>query len=133
MTTQSQRLQRTFLLMGAAGALALELSLAALAGKSAGVTLERLANLRGVEVGSRVAALASSYMGERRHEIDVLAASPAIVAAARQATQQATQRKLDQLAPAALAQAGGPGRQLGGDPEVQAFLRDYPQRSDITA
>jgi hypothetical protein len=106
MTTQSQRLQRTFLLMGAAGALALELSLAALAGKSARVTLERLANLRGVEVGSRVAALASSYMGERRHEIDVLAASPAIVAAARQATQQATQRKLDQLAPAALAQAG---------------------------
>jgi len=132
MATQSQRLQRTFLVTGAAAVLALQIGLAAFAGHSARSSLERLANLRGLEVGSRVAALASSYMRERRREVDALASSPAVIAAARQAAQQVAQRQLDQMPAAALERLFAGSRQVGGDPELQAFLRDYTQRSDIT-
>src|SRR5213593_348777 len=132
MATQSRRLQRTFLLMGAAAVLALEIGLAAFAGASARSSLKRLANLRGLEVGSRVAALASTYMRERRREVEALAASPAVIAAARAGAQQAAERKLGQASPDALERAFAATRQLGGDPDMQAYLRDYVQRSDIS-
>ena len=122
MATQSRQIQRTFfLLTGAAAVLALEIGLALFTGHRVRRSLERLVNQRGVDVASRAAALASSYLRERRHEADALAASPAIVAAARQAWQQASQ----------LERALSDRPELGADPDLQAFLRDYTRRSDI--
>src|SRR2546425_725046 len=103
-TSSHQRLRSSLLLAGVAAAVSLAVGVALVGGQNARGTLERLANARGREVATRVATLASSYMRERRHEVDVLARSPLVVAAAREAT---------------------------GDPQLAAFLRDYPQRSDI--
>jgi len=114
MALSFQQLRSSFLLKGAAAAAALVAALAAIGGDAARRTFEHLANERGLEVGTRVAALASSYMRERRHEGEALAASPAIVAAARQASPLANERS------------------LGGVPELQAFLRAYTQHPDIS-
>src|SRR2546426_2479479 len=103
-TSSHQRLRSSLLLAGVAAAVSLAVGVALVGGQNARGTLERLANARGREVATRVATLASSYMRERRHEVDVLARSPLVVAAAREAT---------------------------GDPQLAGFLRDYPQRSDI--
>ncbi|HUL49291.1 MAG TPA: methyl-accepting chemotaxis protein [Gemmatimonadales bacterium] len=119
-----EQIRSSFLLKGALAAAALLIVLGGLGGEAARRTLERLANERGREVGTRVAALASSYMRERRHEAEVLATSPSVVAAARQAGQLATERKLDARHP--------PHRELGNDPELRAFLQAYPQHSDLS-
>jgi methyl-accepting chemotaxis protein len=113
MAIKSQQLRSSFLLMGVAAAIVLAMAVAIGGGQNARHTLERLANERGREVGSRVADLATTYMRERRHEVEALAGSPAILTAARQASQQ-------QSAPQV-------------DAEVRAFLRAYTQRSDISA
>jgi len=113
MPIRLQEIQSSFLLKGAAAAAALVTALAAIGGDAARRTLEHLANERGLEVGTRVAALASSYMRERRHEGEALAVSPLVTAAARQAAQLPANRT------------------PGVSPEVQAFLRAYTQHSDI--
>ncbi len=109
-----QQLRSSFLLKGTAVAALLVAALAVIGGDAARRTLEHLANERGVEVSSRVAALASSYMRERRHEVEALATSPSTVAAAREAVRLAGDRS------------------AGGSRELQAFLREYPQHSDIS-
>jgi len=119
-----EQIRSSFLLKGALAAVALMTVLGGLGGEAARRTLERLTNERGREVGTRVAALASSYMRERRHETEVLATSPAVVTAVRQAAQLATQQKLDSR----LARH----RELGNDPDLRAFLQAYPQHSDLT-
>jgi len=104
MPIRLQQVRSSFLLKGAAAAAALVTALAAIGGDAARRTLEHLANQRGLEVGTRVAALASSYMRERRREGEALAASPLVVAAARTLT---------------------------SSPDLQTFLRAYTQHSDI--
>lgn len=105
MPRRVQQLRHSFLLAGAAAALAVVIVLAVVAGKSANRILERQADERGRDVATRVAALVGQFLRERRHEAEVLAASPAVVAAA--------------------------GRAPGGDPALQAYLRDYVERSDF--
>ena len=104
-TTSQQQLRSSFLFVGVAGAVTLAVGIAVAGSQNARGTLDRLANARGREVATRVATLASTYMRERRHETEVLARSPTIVAAARPAP--------------------------GGDRDLAAYLRDYPRRSDI--
>ena len=104
-TSSHQRLRSSLLLAGVAAAVSLAVGVALVGGQNARGTLERLANARGREIATRVATLASSYMRERRHEVDVLARSPLVVTAARDAA--------------------------SADPQLAVFLRDYPQRSDI--
>ncbi len=104
-TTSQQQLRSSFLFVGVAGAVTLAVGIAVAGSQNARGTLDRLANARGREVATRVATLASTYMRERRHETEVLARSPTIVAAARLAS--------------------------GGDRDLAAYLRDYPRRSDI--
>src|SRR5437773_3309369 len=106
-TSSHQRLRSSLLLAGVAAAVSLAVGVALVGGQNARGTLDRLANARGREVATRVATLASTYMRERRHETEVLARSPTIVAAARPAP--------------------------GGDRDLAAYLRDYPRRSDIAA
>jgi methyl-accepting chemotaxis protein len=131
MAASPRQFRHSFLVGGAAAALALALGLGSLAGHGARVTLERLANQRGIEVVGRVAALASTFLRERRHEIDMLAANPLIAAVAADAAQRASAEQLDQLPVPVLEQRFAARRQLGGDPALAAFLVTYPQRSEV--
>jgi len=110
MTTRSQQLRSSFLLIGIAAAVALAIGMAVVGGQDARHKLERQANARGEEVGVRVAALVSSYLNERRHEIERLALSPAIAAALR-----------------APAHRGPPG-----DPILNAYFRAYTAHAEIS-
>ena len=131
-TTSRQQLRSSFLFSGLAGAITLAVGIAVAGSQNARGTLDRLANARGREVAARVATLASTYMRERRHETEVLARTPAVVSAARQASERAAALGLAQLEPVAVEQQVGASRTLGGDPQLDAFLRDYPRRSDIS-
>src|SRR5260370_9710917 len=88
MATRTQQLRQSFLVTGAAVALALVIVLAVVAAHEASGTLNDLADRRGTEVAIRVARLATSYLRDRRHEAEALARSPAIIAAAQHASQK---------------------------------------------
>src|SRR5437899_8390016 len=123
MATRTQQLRQSFLVTGAAVALALVVVLAVVTAHEASGTLEDLANRRGTEVAIRVASLVTSYLRERRHEAEALALSPAIVAAAQDASQKSAAQGLDRLAGPALARQFSRTRQLGGEPALQRYLR----------
>src|SRR5437867_1536537 len=133
MATRTQQLRQSFLVTGAAAALALVVVLAVVTAHEASNTLEDLANRRGTEVAIRVASLVTSYLRERRHEAAALALSPAIIAAARDASQQAAAQGLDRLDIPSVERQFDRTRQLGGDPTLQRYFREYSQRSDIAA
>src|SRR5438128_3769144 len=133
MATRTQQLRQSFLVTGAAVALALVVVLAVVTAHEASGTLEDLANRRGTEVAIRVASLVTSYLRERRHEAEALALSPAIVAAAQDASQKSAAQGLDRLDGPALERQFSRTRQLGGDPALQRYFREYPQRSDFAA
>ena len=128
-----QQLRQSFLLTGAGIALAVVVGLAVLAGNSAGRLLRRQADERGRDVAARVAALVSQYLRERRSEAEALAASPEVGRAARAAAQEVVRRGLDRLDIATLERQFERRRMLGaaGDPELEEYLRTYPQRSDL--
>src|SRR2546425_722139 len=131
MATRTQQLRQSFLVTGAAVALALVVVLAVVTAHEAGSTLEDLANRRGTEVAVRVASLVTSYLRERRREAEALALSPAIIAAAQDASKKSAAQGLDRLDIPALERQFNGTRQLGGDPALQRYFREYPQRSDI--
>ena len=126
----SQQLRSSFLLTGAATAVALAIAVAIGGGQDARRTIQRLADQRGREVGNRVAAVASAYVRERRHEVEALAISPTIIGAARQGSQLTADQKLDRLDPTELGRRAGT---LGGDPAAQNFVREYTRHSDIAS
>ena len=131
MATSSNQLSKSFLLAGAAIAVALTIGIGVVAGRGVRQTLEQLAQERGIQAASHVAALVDHYLRERQRETEVLAALPQVVAAARTASQQVVSRQLHRLPLADVEQQFSQARQLGGDPDLQAFLRSYPARSDI--
>src|SRR5437879_4894265 len=133
MATRTQQLRQSFLVTGAAAALALVIVLAVVTAHEAGRTLEDLANRRGTEVAIRVASLVTSYLRERRHEAEALAPSPALIVAAQEASQKSAGQGLDRLDVPALERQFSRTRQLGDDPALQRYFREYPQRSDIAA
>jgi methyl-accepting chemotaxis protein len=131
MTSQTQQLRQRFVLVGAGLALAAVLGLAWLTSSRAHALMRRQANERGVDMAVRVAALVTHYLHERRREAEVLATSPAVIRAARDAAQAAVARGLDRLDVPTLERTFAQRRSLGGDPELEQFFRTYPQRSDI--
>src|SRR6266853_751603 len=133
MTNRSPQLQQSFLLTGVASAAVLVVLLALLAGNSADTTLRRQANDRGRDVATRVSALVTQYLRERRREAEVLAHLPDVVEAARKGAQDAVQRGLDKQDIATLERTFAGRRELGGDPTLQAFIRNYGQVSDFAA
>ncbi|HSD31831.1 MAG TPA: methyl-accepting chemotaxis protein [Gemmatimonadales bacterium] len=131
MATRAPHLSRTFLLSGVAVAAVLTILLGSVVGGSTRRTLEAVANRHAVETARTAAALTDGYLHELRHQAELLATLPPIIAAARDATQQVTARGLDRLPmPEVERRYAGP-RQLGGDPELQAFLRGFPERSEL--
>ncbi len=131
MSSQFQQLRRRFVLTGAALAFGAVFAGAWLASNHAGNVLRRQANERGVDVAVRIAALITHYLQERRREAEALARSPAVVRAARQASQDVVTRGLDRQDVPTLERTFAERRTLGGEPEMERFFREYPQRSDL--
>jgi methyl-accepting chemotaxis protein len=129
--TRTQQLRQSVLLTGVGLALALVVGLALVARQTARRSIEELARQHGAEVAGRVANLAGNYVRERRREAELLAASPWLVAAASQASQDAAQRGLDRLDIPTLERQFNRTRELGGDPVLKRYLVDYVERSDV--
>jgi len=131
MPSGAQRIRQSFLLTGAAVALALVAGFAMLSTNSATRVVERQANQRGRDIAAHVAALVSLYMGERRQEAEALARSPAVVRAAQAGSEQAVRERLPQVDIPALERMFHERRELGGDVDLADYLRDYTKRSDF--
>ena len=131
MSSHPQQFRQSFLLTGALVALGLVIAFAFLSSNSATRVVERQANDRGQDVASHVASLVDLYLRERRQEAEALARSPAVVRAAQDASQQAVRQRLTQLDIPTLERMYNQRRELGGDTDLAAYLRDYSQRSDF--
>jgi len=132
MAATLQDLLRRFTFWAAGIALAVVLALGLLAGTGATRTLDRLADERGTAVAGRAASLVATIVRERHREADQLAINPFFVQAMVTAAQTVTARQLTRTDPATLERMFRATRELGGNPELGAYLRGYPERSDIT-
>jgi len=131
MATKSQQLRQSFLLSGAGAAVLLIIVVAWFTGSRAARILENQADARDREVAVRVAAIVTHYLNERRREVVSLASMPQLVAAVRQAGQDASARGLDRIDIPTLERTFAGSRQLGGDPELRDYLRAYTTISDF--
>src|SRR5712692_9203608 len=131
MATHSQQLRQRFLLTGSGAAVLLVAVLAWFTAGEARRIMEREANERGEVMATRIAAIVTNYLDERRHEAVALANLPNVVAAARQAGDEATRRGLDRSDIPTLEGQFAGSRQLGGDPALRDYLRAYSQVSNI--
>src|SRR5438477_298733 len=131
MSSRTPQLRQSFLVTGAAVALALVTGFALLSSRSASRIVERQANARGQDLATHVASLVDLYLRERRHEAEALAGSPAVVRAALEASQAALRQRLPQLDIPTLERMFNQRRELGGDPDLATYLRGYAQHSDF--
>src|SRR6266513_4367120 len=131
MSSRTPQLRQSFLVTGAAVALVLVTGFALLSSRSASRIVERQANARGEDLATHVASLVDLYLRERRHEAEALAGSPAVVRAALEASQAALRQRLPQLDIPTLERMFNQRRELGGDPDLAAYLRGYVERSDV--
>src|SRR5437879_11407783 len=131
MSSRTPQLRQSFLVTGAAVALVLVTGFALLSSRSASRVVQRQAHARGQDVASHVASLVSLYLRERHQEAEALARSPAVVRAAVDASQQAVRQRLTQLDIPTLERMFNQRRELGGDPDLAAYLRGYAQHSDF--
>jgi methyl-accepting chemotaxis protein len=131
MSSRTPQLRQSFLVTGAAVALVLVTGFALLSSRSASRIVERQANARGQDLATHMASLVELYLRERRHEAEALAGSPAVVRAALEASQAAVRQRLPQLDIPTLERMFNQRRELGGDPDLAAYLRGYAQHSDF--
>src|SRR6266576_3874647 len=132
MSSRTQQLRQSFLLMGAVVALVLVAGFALLSSRSVTRIVERQANERGQDMATHVASQVRIHLRELRREADALARSPAVVRAALDGSQQAISRRLPQLDTPTLERMFNQRHVLGGDPELAAYFRDYVQRSEFS-
>ncbi len=131
MAIKSQQLRQSFLISGAGAAVLLVLFVAWLTSSRVGHVLEQQADVRGRDVATRVAAIVTQYLKERRREVVSLASLPQLVNDVRQASQTVVARGLDRTPIPDLERAFNATRQLGGDPDLQAYVRAYTTISDF--
>ncbi|MEX2155607.1 MAG: methyl-accepting chemotaxis protein [Gemmatimonadales bacterium] len=131
MAIKSQQLRQSFLISGAGAAVLLVVFVAWLTSNRVGHILEQQADVRGRDVATRVAAIVTQYLKERRREVVSLASMPQLVAAVRQAGQDVVARGLDRMAIPELERTFNASRQLGGDSELRDYLRAYTTISDF--
>jgi methyl-accepting chemotaxis protein len=131
MAIKSQQLRQSFLISGAAAAVALVVIVAWVTSSRVGAVLEQQATVRGRDVATRVSAIVTQYLKERRREVVSLASQPQLIAAVQAAGQSATARGLDRLPIPDLEQMFDGTRQLGGDPVLRDYLRAYTSLSDF--
>src|SRR5437764_229877 len=131
MSSRTPQLRQSFLVTGAAVALVLVTGFALLSSRSASRIVERQANARGQDLATHAARLVDRSLGERRHEAGALAGSPAVGRAALEASQAALRQRLPPLDIPTLERMFNQRRELGGDPDLAAYLRGYAQHSDF--
>ncbi len=131
MAIKSQQLRQSFLISGAGAAVLLVLFVAWVTSSRVGHVLEQQADVRGRDVATRVAAIVTQYLKERRREVVSLASLPQLVNDVRQASQTVVARGLDRTPITDLERAFNATRQLGGDPDLQAYVRAYTTISDF--
>lgn len=131
MAMPSHHLSRRFLIAGVviAGALTLVLGLGV--GRGARTALEDVADHHAAEAARNAAALTDAYLHELRLTAEMLSHLPAIVDAARTASQNVTARRLDQLSIPDAERQFAATRKLGGDPALEAYLRGLPAQSEL--
>src|SRR3982751_4683790 len=115
MAIKSQQLRQSFLISGAGAAVLLVVFVAGLTRRRVGHVLEQQADARGRDVATRVAAIVTQYLKERRREAASLASQPELVAAVRDAGQSAVSRGLDRVTIPELERTFNSTRQLGAD------------------
>src|SRR2546430_14753755 len=93
MSSRTQQLRQSFLLMGAVVALVLVAGFALFSSRSVTRIVERQANERGQDMATHVASLVGMYLRERRREAEALARAPAVVRAALDGAQQTARRR----------------------------------------
>src|SRR5688572_7144647 len=113
MSIKSQQLRQSFLISGAGAAVLLVVFVAWLTSNRVGAVLEQQADFRGRDVATRVAAIVTQYLKERRREVVSLASQPQLIAAIREAGQSAAARGLDRVPIADLERMFSGSRQLG--------------------
>jgi len=131
MAIKSQQLRQSFLISGAGIAVLLVVFVAWLTSNRVGHVLEQQADVRGHDVATRVAAIVTQYLKERRREVVSLSSQPQVVAAVRKASQDVVARGLDRTPIPDLERAFSGTRQLGGDPDLRDYLRAYTTISDF--
>lgn len=132
MAIKSQQLRQSFLVSGAGAAVLLVVLVAWLTSNRVGRVLEQQADVRGRDVATRVAAIVTQYLKERRREVVSLASQPQLMATVRDAGQSAAGRGLDRLAIADLERMFNATRQLGaGDGSLRDYLRAYTTISEF--
>src|SRR6266571_3249796 len=131
MAIKSQQLRQSFLISGAGAAVLLVVFVAWITSNRVGRVLEQQADVRGRDDATRVAAIVTQYMRERRREVTTLASEPQVIAAVQDAAQAAAARGLDRMPIPDLERAFNATRQLGGDPVLREYLRAYPSTSDL--
>lgn len=131
MAMRSHHLSRRFLIAGVviAGALTLVLGLGV--GRGSRTALEDVADHHAAEAAHNAAALTDAYLHELRLTAEILSRFPAIVDAARTASQNVTARRLDQLSIPDAERQFAATRKLGGDPALEAYLRGLPAQSEL--
>ena len=125
MAIKSQQLRRSVLISGSGIAVLLVAFVAWLTSSRVGRVLEQQADVRGRDVATRVAAIISQYLKERRREVVALASLPQLGSLVRQAGADVTSRGLDRLPIPELEQMFSTTRQLGGDGGLRDYLRAY--------
>ena len=125
MAIKSQQLRRSVLISGSGIAVLLVAFVAWLTSSRVGRVLEQQADVRGRDAATRVAAIISQYLKERRREVVALASLPQLGSLVRQARADVTSRGLDRLPIPDLEQMFSTTRQLGGDAALREYLRAY--------
>ena len=125
MAIKSQQLRRSVLISGSGIAVLLVAFVAWLTSSRVGRVLEQQADVRGRDAATRVAAIISQYLKERRREVVALASLPQLGSLVRQAGADVTSRGLDRLPIPDLEQMFSTTRQLGGDAALREYLRAY--------
>ena len=125
MAIKSQQLRQSFLISGAGAAVLLIVFVAWLTSSRVGSVLTDQADVRGRDVATRVAAIVTQYLKERRREVVALASLPQLVTVVRQADQDVVTRGLDRMAIPDLERMFNATRQLGGDAALRDYLRAY--------
>lgn len=131
MAIKSQQLRQSFLISGAGAAVLLVVFVAWLTSSRVGHVLEQQADVRGRDVATRVAAIVTQYLKERRREVVSLASQPQLIAAVREAGQSAASRGLDRMPVPDLERMFSATRQLGSDAGLRDYLRAYTTISDF--
>jgi twitching motility protein PilJ len=132
MAIKSQQLRQSFLVSGGGAAVLLVIFVAWLTSSRVGKVLEQQADVRGRDVATRVAAIVTQYLKERRREVVSLASMPQLVAAVRQAGQDVVARGLDRTPIPDLERTFSVSRQLSGDSDLRDYLRAYTTVSDFS-